>query len=323
VKKAAFDDAAAVIDRLGVASLVRRDWSSRLLAHPRRVDKELAAVLLRPLAGSHQPDLERAIGRLAKDADWDVRETGAALLGSALDAYFERYLPAARLWVTTGEPRLRRAVVVAAKYAARGRLPERERPILDLVEGALHERDEYVRKSLGPFAVGDQLLRSYPEATLERLVRWARDPDENARWNAAMAFTTATGARLAERAFAILAGIAADERPFVRRAAAAALRNIFRRRPELRSAVLDWSGGTRTVVERALRSVAPFAPIESGDPVEPAETAETAETVQPSESAAAPESADSAESAASVEAAEPTAAAEPGTPLAPSGATSG
>lgn len=272
MKKAAFDDAAAAIDRLGVASLVRRDWSSRLLAHPRRVDKELAAVLLRPLAGSHQPDLERAIGRLAKDADWDVRETGAALLGSALDAHFERYLPAARLWVTTGEPRLRRAVVVAAKYAARARLPERERPILDLVEGALHERDEYLRKSLGPFAVGDQLLRSYPEATLERLARWARDPDENARWNAAMAFTTATGARLAERAFALLAGIAADERPFVRRAATAALRNIFRRRPELRGAVLEWSGGTRTVVERALRAAGPFEPIGSTEPAEPAES---------------------------------------------------
>lgn len=255
MKKVEFDAADAIIDRLTVAALVRRDWSLRLLAHPRRVDKELAAVLLRPLVGTHQPDLERAIQRLAKDGDWDVRETGAALLGHALETQFSRYLPAARLWVTTGEPRLRRAVVVAAKYAARARLPEREVPILDLLEGALHERDEYVRKSLGPFAVGDQLLRSYPDATLERLARWARDPDENARWNAAMAFTTATGARLAERGLVILAGIAGDERPFVRRAATAALRNILLRRPELRGAVLEWSGGTRTAVERALRSI--------------------------------------------------------------------
>lgn len=244
-----------IIERHAVASLVRRDWSLRLLAHPRRVDKELAAVLLRPLAGSHQADVERAIQRIAKDADWEVRETGASLLGHALDAHFERYLPTARIWVASGEPRLRRAVVVAAKHAARARLPQRETAILDLVDGAIHERDEYVRKSLGPFAVGDQLLRSYPEATLERIAGWARDPDENARWNAAMAFTTASGARLAERAFVILSGIAADERPFVRRAATAALRNIFRRRPELQGAVLEWSGGTRTAVEGALRSI--------------------------------------------------------------------
>jgi len=255
VRKAAFDESAEIIARFGVASLVRRDWSLRLLAHPRRVDKELAAVLLRPLTGTHQPDVERAIQRIAKDADWEVRETGASLLGYALDTHFDRYLPSARLWVTTGEPRLRRVVVVAAKHAARARLPEREAPILDLVEGAVHERDEYVRKSLGPFAVGDQLLRSYPEATLARIAQWARDPDENARWNAAMAFTTASGARLAERALVILAGIAADERPFVRRAATAALRNIFRRRPELRGTVLEWSGGTRPVIERALRSI--------------------------------------------------------------------
>ena len=255
MRKASFDESAEIIARVGVASLVRRDWSLRLLAHPRRVDKELAAVLLRPLAGSHQPDVERAIARLAKDADWEVRETGAALLGYALDTHFDRYLPSSRVWVTTGEPRLRRAVVVAAKHAACARILEREGPILDLVEGAVHERDEYVRKSLGPFAVGDQLLRSYPEATLARIAGWARDPDENARWNAAMAFTTASGARLGERAFAILAGVAADERPFVRRAATAALRNIFRRRPELRGTVLEWSGGTRPVIEQALRSL--------------------------------------------------------------------
>lgn len=255
VRKASFDEAAAIIARVSVASLVRRDWSLRLLAHPRRVDKELAAVLLRPLAGTHQADVERAFQRLAKDEDWDVRETAASLLGFALNAHFERYLPSARSWVSTGEPRLRRAVVIAAKYAARPRLPEREGPLLDLVEAAIHERDEYLRKSLGPFAVGDQLLRSYPEATLERLARWARDPNENARWNAAMAFTTATGARLGERALGLLASVAADERPFVRRAAAAALRNILRRRPELRDAVLEWSGGTRPVVERALRTL--------------------------------------------------------------------
>lgn len=255
MRKAEFDRAAGIIARAGVASLVRRDWSLRLLAHPRRVDKELAAVMLRPLAGTHQADVERAIQRIAGDGDWEVRETAASLLGYALNTHFERYLPSARSWAGTGEPRLQRAVVVAAKYAARPRLPEREGPLLDLVERALHEPDEYVRKSLGPFAVGDQLLRSYPDATLERLARWARDPDENARWNAAMAFTTASSARIGERAFGLLAGIAADERPFVRRAATAALRNIFRRRPELRGAVLEWSGGTRPVIERALRSL--------------------------------------------------------------------
>lgn len=255
MRRAAFDEAADILERLGVASLVRRDWSLRLLAHPRRVDKELAAVLLRPLIATHQADVERAIQRIAKDDDWEVREAAASLLGHALGGRFERYLPSAQSWVATGEPRLRRAVVVAAKHAARARLPERERPLLDLVEAAVHERDEYVRRSLGPFAVGDQLLRSYPEATLERLAQWARDPDENARWNAAMAFTTASGARIGERAFALLAGIAADERPFVRRAATAALRNIVRRRPELRGAALEWSGGTRPVIERALRSL--------------------------------------------------------------------
>jgi 3-methyladenine DNA glycosylase AlkC len=142
-------------------------------------------------------------------------------------------LPRAREWVSGGDSRLRRAVVVAAKYAARSRRPERAEPLLDLIEPALRDHDQYVRRNLGPFAIGDQLLRSYPEATLARIGSWANDPDENVRWNVAMTFTAASAAREAERALPLLRGLAEDPRRFVRRAAQSALRNIAKRRPEL------------------------------------------------------------------------------------------
>jgi hypothetical protein len=148
---------------------------------------------------------------------------------------------------------MRRAVVVAAKYAARSRHPERAEPLLDLIEPALREPDEYVRRNLGPFAIGDQLLRSYPDATFARLERWARDPDENVRWNVASTFTSASGAKVAERGFGVLAFLASDTRPFVTRAVSAAVRNILKRRPELRDAIAEWDGGTRVAVQRALQ----------------------------------------------------------------------
>ena len=258
VKKTEYSRAAAIVRAQSSSAFVRRDWATRLLQHPRRVDKQLAAVILRPLIPTHRAEVERAIHRLARDDDWEVREAGASLLGDALERDFDAYLRPAQTWIASGEPRLRRAVVVAAKYAARSRNPERAELLLDLIEPALSDHDEYVRRNLGPFAIGDQLLRSYPDATLARLERWSRDPDENVRWNVAAVFTSASSARVAERAFGMLAFLAGDTRPFVTRAVTAAVRNILKRRPELREAVAAWDSGQRAPVQRALLATAPI-----------------------------------------------------------------
>jgi 3-methyladenine DNA glycosylase AlkD len=257
VKKAEYSRAAALVRAQSASSFVRRDWATRLIQHPRRVDKELAAMILRPLITTHRGDVERSIHRLARDDDWEVRETAASLLGDALERAFSDYLKPAQAWIAGGDTRLRRAVIVAAKYAARSRHPERAETLLDLIEPALSDHDEYVRRNLGPFAIGDQLLRSYPDATFARLERWARDPDENVRWNVAATFTSASGARVAERGFGILAFLASDTRPFVTRAVSAAVRNILKRRPELRDAVAEWDGGTRAAIQSALQASPP------------------------------------------------------------------
>lgn len=259
VKKAEYSRAAAIVGTQSPSAFVSRDWATRLLQHPRRVDKQLAAVILRPLIATHRAEVERAIHRLARDDDREVREAGASLLGDALERDFDAYLRTAQSWMASAEPRMRRAVVVAAKYAARSRDPERADALLDLIEPALSDHDEYVRRSLGPFAIGDQLLRSYPEATLARLERWSRDPDENVRWNVAATFTSASSARVAERAFGMLAFLASDTRPFVTRAVTAAARNILKRRPELRDAVAAWDSGQRAPVQRALLATASIA----------------------------------------------------------------
>ncbi|HEV8534394.1 MAG TPA: DNA alkylation repair protein [Candidatus Limnocylindria bacterium] len=226
VRKDHYDRAVEVVDRLGPATVVRLNWADRLLAHPRRVDKELAALIVAPLATTHPRELARMAHRLARDDDWGVRETAATLLGRLLVDAWDETLPHAREWVSGPDSRLRRAVVVAAKYAARTRKSEWAEPLLDLIEPALRDHDEYVRKNLGPFAIGDQFVRSYPDATLARLRRWMLDEDENLRWNVAMAFSAASGARLAQRAPDILEFLSTDERPLVRGAVRAAQRRV-------------------------------------------------------------------------------------------------
>lgn len=233
VRKAQLERARRILDEVGLASIVRRDWASRLLAHPRRVDKELAAMLLAPLVASHSAEVERAILRLARDERWDVREAAAALLGEALNVAFDQFARTCRVWIEKDEPKVRRAVIVAAKYAARSRVPERATRLLDLIEPALHDRDEYVRRNLGSFTIGDQLLRSYPDETLARLKAWAKDPDEVVRWNVAMAFSSATGSKFVDDGVPLLRALARDESKFVARAANAALRRIQKRRPDV------------------------------------------------------------------------------------------
>ena len=73
VRKAQHDRAAEIVDAVAPAPIVRRDWATRLLAHPRRVDRELAVAILLPLARSHPRDLERAVERLRDDTDPAVR----------------------------------------------------------------------------------------------------------------------------------------------------------------------------------------------------------------------------------------------------------
>jgi len=226
VRKDQYDSAVKVIDAVGPAPRVRLDWAERLMAHPRRVDKELAGLIVWPLARTHFRELTRMGYRLARDNDWAVRQTAASLLGEVLTQAWADTIPQLREWVSGPDSRLRRAVVVAAKYAARTRTAEWAEPLLDLIEPALRDQEEYVRKSLGPFAIGDQFVRSYPDATLARLRKWMRDPDQNVRWNVAMALSAASGARLGQKAPDILEFLATDERPFVRSAVRAAQRRI-------------------------------------------------------------------------------------------------
>jgi hypothetical protein len=89
VRKAEHDRAVAIVDAVAPAPIVRRDWALRLLAHPRRVDRELACAILLPLARSHARDLERAIDRLKDDKDPAVQRAVARLQRGLADAHPE------------------------------------------------------------------------------------------------------------------------------------------------------------------------------------------------------------------------------------------
>jgi 3-methyladenine DNA glycosylase AlkC len=128
---------------------------------------------------------------------------------------------------------VRRAIVLAAMDAAARHKPERAAPLLALVEPLLPDRAEYVRKNLGPFAIGAALLPAYPEQTFPMLRAWAGRENEVTRWNVAMACSSAAAARYPAAASAILRALATDERRFVRGAVRSAARKLAARQPGL------------------------------------------------------------------------------------------
>jgi len=192
---------------------------------------------------------------LAEHPDWERREDAAWMLSELLAADFDDVYTRCLEWVHHPFQNVRRAVVVGVKRAAKVRTPEVGERFLDLIEPLLSDRSVYVRKNLGSFAIGDGLLRCYPELTLKRLAAWARRSDEQGRWNVAMAFSAAEAAKHVEAALPILTELAADERCFVWRAVASAMRSLGDKQPTQVVPILKgWlrDGRRRQVAEVAL-----------------------------------------------------------------------
>jgi hypothetical protein len=194
--------------------------------------QEMGAVLLGEVYTQDPAAVASHLLTLADSPNWEVREWAAQGIAGALVSDFPAFYPTLVTWVGNPAANVRRAVALAAMYAAQPEHPSWAAPLLDLVEPLLPDRDEYVRKNLGPFAIGDGLLRRYPQETLARLAAWATRDDEQVRWNVAMAFSAAAAVEHAAAAVPILQELLQDPRAYVARAARKAWQNLARRAPE-------------------------------------------------------------------------------------------
>lgn len=221
-------------------------WIEALSGSPSPTGRQVACLLLAHHYERDQAGVLRAARALADDAHWEVREAAASLLGTLLDRHFERVRGFCESLRSSRSENLRRAVVVAVKYAARRDRPDRATALLDLLAPLLRDSNPYVRRSLGPFAIGDALLRIDPKTTLAWLREWSHDRDLMVRWNVAMAFSTAIGSFHWPAARTILERLAIGPEPIVRMAVAKAVRRCRQRYPEEVGETLQrWLGDQR------------------------------------------------------------------------------
>jgi hypothetical protein len=130
-----------------------------------------------------------ALGRLASDPRWRVREGVAMALQRYGVADIEGLLTALDTWVTDPDPLVQRAVVAGLCEPAllTGHVPTRVLAFLDIITAAFAERAD--RRSDGAQALRKGLgygwsvaIAASPAAGIERFERWLRNPDRDIRW---------------------------------------------------------------------------------------------------------------------------------------------
>lgn len=197
----------------------------KLLARPEYTARGLGISFVERGWPKHK-EVEKLLLQAAEDDDWIVREIAAATFARMLGKDFSHFAKLFAAWVKNGSENAKRAVALAVKYDSKSADPKKWKTYLQLIEPLLKEEAEYIRKNLGPFAIGDGLLPRFPKETLMACEKWAKSKDAWARWNTAMVFTAAAARKFPKEGKKILAALTADENPMVARAAKRAEKNL-------------------------------------------------------------------------------------------------
>lgn len=211
------------------AGLTRR--VGELAAHLSPMAKQVACALMQEL-WPRQTDLTPLMLQLTMDDDWEVREWAAPAFTCLLSAQWPKHLGLIEELAAHPHESVKRQIALAIKQTAQKKLPKSAGALLELTERLLPEEHEYVRINLGPFSIGDGLLRIYPQETLGKLHEWAGSECWPVRWNAVMSFSGAQGAAHPDDAYAILRPLTGDAHKEVLKAARKTLKNLRKRCPE-------------------------------------------------------------------------------------------
>ncbi|MEM2940882.1 MAG: HEAT repeat domain-containing protein [Thermoproteota archaeon] len=187
-------------------------WANKLSKCEDPFTRRYASRILAELWETDKNKVVQMLTALADDENWLVREDAHAVWSELFKDHFQQVFPVLRKWSKHSSPNLRRCVAIAVRSAGNLRKEEWAEPLIQLLEPLLSDKNSYVRKNLGPYAIGDGLLRCYPDFTLKRLRRWSHRDGEGTRWNVAMAFASYGGNKNWQEGIEILATLAKDER---------------------------------------------------------------------------------------------------------------
>jgi HEAT repeat protein len=175
--------------------------------------------------------------KYANHENWEIREYAGEMIGEFLRYHYSDYKKRLIHLRDSDSENIRRSVVIGLKYLGKYRELSLSKEILEILSLYMDDDSNYVKKNLGPFAIGDAMLDYDPTRTLAFLKEHASDDDPIVRWNVASAFSTAAGAKHHELGFELLRELILDNDKSVRQMALNSFRNIYKRNVPKRAAI--------------------------------------------------------------------------------------
>lgn len=220
------DKAARLLKTSGKASI---ESASKLLMIGTATSIELGLLIL-PVESKETRT--KVFGLLIKYADhdnWEIREYAGEMLGEFLRYHFHDYKGKLINLRRSDSENVRRAVVIALKYLGKYRDLLLSKEILEILGLYMDDASNYVKKNLGPFAIGDAMIEYAPSCTLACLKKWVSHSNSNVKWNVASVFSTAAGAKHCDVGFELLKKLIHDDDKSVRQMALKGLKNLYQR----------------------------------------------------------------------------------------------
>ena len=220
------DKAARLVRSSGLATLKN---SVALLDCGTTNSIELALLVLPVESNKNSNEVFEILTKYADHENWEIREYAGEMIGEFLRYHFSDYKKRLIHLRGSDSENIRRAVVIGLKYLGKYRELSLSQEILEILKLYMDDVSNYVKKNLGPFAIGDAMIDYDPSRTLAFLKEHASDDNPTVRWNVASAFSTAAGAKHHDMGFELLRELVRDNDKSVRQAALNSFKNLYKR----------------------------------------------------------------------------------------------
>lgn len=185
--------------------------------------------------------VEAMLMKIADDPNWEVREYAAGAVSSTV-ARFSGFYKTLEKWRKHESENVRRVVVMSASGLKDKKDSSCTKKAFALLEPLLYDSSVYVKKNLGPFAIGSWYGYSFPKETFAQLDKWLKIKDANVRWNIAMTFNNSFGNHYTLKALKYLKVLSKDNSKVVQRAVKSTLRSLRKKHELLIDNFIDQNG---------------------------------------------------------------------------------
>jgi 3-methyladenine DNA glycosylase AlkD len=180
----------------------------------------------------NRKEVEAMLMKISDDPNWEVREYAAGAVAATV-ANFSIFYKTLELWRKHRSENVRRVVVMSVSGLKNKKDSTCTKKTFALIEPLLYDSSVYVKKNLGPFAIGSWYGYSFPKETFQALDNWIKIKDEHVRWNIAMTFNNSFGNHYPQKALKYLRVLSKDKNKVVQRAVRSTLRSLNKRHPAL------------------------------------------------------------------------------------------